>query len=414
MSYKSIDNYLKVYIIVLSLFVIFYLFFKHTVLNDSSISEWLINYQGGFTRRGLSGEILLNISDFFNLKFRFVIFLFQTFFHILYFCLIYNYFKNVKINIIQIFAFFSPIFLLYPVAEIEVLGRKEVILFSFFILLMIFSGKDFNKNYVNVTTFTILPLICLTWELVVLFAPYILVLVIIKNEYKNFYVAFKNSFVIFLPTILSIIFIFLTPLSQEGHKEMCDILLNEFGEKCYMSANLLIRNTVYFDTFYIHESANYTNYLRFLGIFIFGFLPLHYLILKSRFISKNNFISKNFKVSILFFLLYLPTSLIFIFGWDWGRWINILYSFSVLLYFYLYKNCHIDFKNNEFHKIITFIRDRKYILIPIFIIFSFGWHPKATLSEDIGSLPGYRIPYKAVKFIETIKIRIKNNEYKIK
>ena len=67
---------------------------------------------------------------------------------------------------------------------------------------------------------------------------------------------------------------------------MCDILLNEFGEKCYMSANLLIRNTVYFDTFYIHESANYTNYLRFLGIFIFGFLPLHYLILKSRFISK--------------------------------------------------------------------------------------------------------------------------------
>ena len=288
-----------------------------------------------------------------------------------------------------------------------------MILFSFFILLMIFSGKDFNKNYVNVTTFTILPLICLTWELVVLFAPYILVLVIIKNEYKNFYEAFKNSFVIFLPTILSIIFIFLTPLSQEGHKEMCDILLNEFGEKCYMSANLLIRNTVYFDTFYIHESANYTNYLRFLGIFIFGFLPLHYLILKSRFISKNNFISKNFKVSILFFLLYLPTSLIFIFGWDWGRWINILYSFSVLLYFYLYKNYHIDFKNNEFHKIITFISDRKYILIPIFIIFSFV-HPKATLSEDIGSLPGYRIPYKAVKFIETIKIRIKNNEYKIK
>ena len=65
MSYKSIDNYLKVYIIFLSLFVVFYLFFKHTVLNDSSISEWLINYQGGFTRRGLSGEILLYISDFF-------------------------------------------------------------------------------------------------------------------------------------------------------------------------------------------------------------------------------------------------------------------------------------------------------------------------------------------------------------
>ena len=102
------------------------------------------------------------------------------------------------------------------------------------------------------------------------------------------------------------------------------------------------------------------------------------------------------------------------FGWDWGRWINILYSFSVLLYFYLYKNNLIEFKNNNSSYIISYIESRKYLLIPIFIIFAFGWHPKATLSEDIGSLPGYRIPYKATKFIDTIKIRIKNNEYKIK
>ena len=35
----------------------FYLYTKHNVSNDSSISEWLINYHGGFTRRGLGGEI---------------------------------------------------------------------------------------------------------------------------------------------------------------------------------------------------------------------------------------------------------------------------------------------------------------------------------------------------------------------
>ncbi len=414
MNYKNIDNYLRIYIIYLSFFVIFYLFFKHTVTNDSSVSEWLINYQGGFTRRGFSGEILIIISKFFDLNLRFLIFTFQTFFHLLYLYLIFKYFRNIRFNIIQIFAFFSPIFLIYPLAEIEVLGRKEIILFSFYLSLMIFSEKRFSKNFVNYSTLFILPLICLIWEQVILFAPYILVLIVIKNGYKTFKKTFLNSSLIFLPTILAILFIFLNPLSQEGHKEMCGTLLNEFGEYCYMSANLLIKNTVYFDTLYIHKNVHLISYLRYLGIFLIGFLPLHYLIYKSEFVSRDNFINKNFKLETIFVLLYLPSIIIFMFGWDWGRWINILYSFSVLLYFYLYKNNLIEFKNNNSSYIISYIESRKYLLIPIFIIFAFGWHPKATLSEDIGSLPGYRIPYKATKFIDTIKIRIKNNEYKIK
>ena len=156
MSYKNIGNYLKIYIIYLSFFAVFYLFFKHTVLNDSSISEWLINYHGGFTRRGLSGEFVIIISDFFDLKLRFLIFLFQSFLHLLYLYLILIYFRDIKLNIIQIFALFSPIFLLYPVAEIEVLGRKEIILFSFYVLSMIFCQKNYSKNYVNYTTFYVL------------------------------------------------------------------------------------------------------------------------------------------------------------------------------------------------------------------------------------------------------------------
>ena len=414
MSYKNIGNYLKIYIIYLSFFAVFYLFFKHTVLNDSSISEWLINYHGGFTRRGLSGEFVIIISDFFDLKLRFLIFLFQSFLHLLYLYLIFIYFRDIKLNIIQIFALFSPIFLLYPVAEIEVLGRKEIILFSFYVLSMIFCQKNYSKNYVNYTTFFFLPLICLIWEQVILFAPYILVLVIFKNQFKTFKKTFINSFIIFLPTILAITFIFLNPLSQEGHKEMCDTLLSKFGESCYMSANLLVTNTVYFNTWNQHEAANLINYLRYLGIFIVGFLPLHYLLFKSRFSSKSNYININFKLGILFFILYLPSIIIFMFAWDWGRWINILYSFSILLYFYLYKNGHIIFKNESLPKILIYINSKKLLLIPIFIIFAFGWHPKATLSEDIGSLPGYRIPYKATKFIDTIKIRFQNNEYKIR
>ena len=411
MKTLNIKNYLKFYLIFLASFAIFYLFFKHSVLNDSSISEWLINYKGGFTRRGLGGEILFNLSNIFDLKLRFSIFITQAFFHILYLYLIYLYFRNIRMNIIHIFALFTPIFLLYPVSEIEVLGRKEIILFCFFISLMFFSEKTFSKNYLNFSTFFMLPLVCLVWEQVILFAPYILVLIIFKNNFKNFRETFVSTSVIFIPTILTIIFIFLTPLSKEGHELMCDTLINTFDEQCYMSAILLIKNTVYFDTFYIHQNANLINYLRYLGIFVIGFLPLHYLIYKSEFIFKNNFITKNFNLNTLFILLYLPSIILFTFGWDWGRWINILYTYSFLLYIFLYKNNYIKFNNKNSNKLVILLNQKKYLLIVFFTVFAFGWHPKATLSEDIGSLPGYRIPYKAIKFINILKIRIDENKY---
>ncbi len=46
------------YLIIIAFFAVFYLYTKHNIGNDSSISEWLINYNGGFTRRGLGGEQL--------------------------------------------------------------------------------------------------------------------------------------------------------------------------------------------------------------------------------------------------------------------------------------------------------------------------------------------------------------------
>jgi len=316
-----------------------------------------------------------------------------------------------KINIIQVFALFTPIFLLYPVSEIEVLGRKEMILFCFFISLMFFSEKTFSKNYLNFSTFFILPLVCLIWEQSILFAPYIAVLIILKNDFQSFKETFMGILITFFPAILSIVFIFLMPLSKEGHELMCDTLLETFNEQCYMSANLLISNTVYFDTLHIHQNANLSHYLRYLGIFIVGFFPLHYLIYKSEFIFKDNFITKNFNLNRIFILLYLPSILLFSFGWDWGRWINILYTCSVLLYFYLYKNSYIKLNNKTLNMIFALLNKKKYLLIVFFIVFAFGWHPKATLSEDIGSLPGYRIPYKAIKFIDILKIRIDESKY---
>ena len=56
-----------------------FLYLKHDVGNDSTISEWIINYSGGFTKRGLIGQISIYFSRFFDSELRDIILYFQVY-----------------------------------------------------------------------------------------------------------------------------------------------------------------------------------------------------------------------------------------------------------------------------------------------------------------------------------------------
>jgi len=393
----NIKKYFLVFILVNILLVIFWLNTKHLVGNDSSISEWLINYKGGFTRRGLGGEFGIALANFLNITLRRSIFLIQTIIHTSYLVLIYFYFKELKFNIIQLFALYAPMFLLYPLAELEVLGRKEIILFLFFLTTIFFSTKKYDAKIINNIIFFISPIVCLIWEQVVLFLPFFAAVLIVKNNLTTFKQVFQKLLITFSPVILTIIYIFATPLSDSGHQLMCNFLINEFGERCYMSANLLISSTVYFDTLFIHEKANFSYYIRYILIFFIGFLPLNILLTKSNFVKKDNFITKNFKLRTLFFLLYAPSLVLFTFAYDWGRWINITYTFSILFYVYLLKNSfitnNIKIKNKTWNKIIK----NKILFSLIFFVFAFCWNPKTVMTADIATNSGYKVIYNTSK-----------------
>ena len=48
------------------------------------VQDWLINYQAGFVRRGLPGELAFHLASFFDIKLRTVILFFQIGFYSLY------------------------------------------------------------------------------------------------------------------------------------------------------------------------------------------------------------------------------------------------------------------------------------------------------------------------------------------
>ena len=81
----------SIYLIILFIFSVFYLYQKHLVGNDSTISEWLINYEGGFTKRGLIGQIAIYLSYLIDIKLRLSILIFQTTIIAIYYLLLNGY-----------------------------------------------------------------------------------------------------------------------------------------------------------------------------------------------------------------------------------------------------------------------------------------------------------------------------------
>ncbi len=392
---KNINNKLVLYLGSLLLFSFFFLFIKYPVTNDSTISEWLINYEGGFTKRGIIGQIAIYLSRIFDSELRWVIYLLQSAFCTTYFVLLYNFFKNTNFDRISILAIFTPIFILYPIAEIEVLARKEIIIFSMFLGYLMVPRVNFFKNF-TLMIFFILSM--LVWEPTIFFIPIIILFELIENKITKLNFSFFKLIFLLLPGILIGFYFAISPLTNDQHDIMRLVLKNEFNESCYMSCELLKTKSSIMQHFQQYVAYTYGTTLRYILIIVIGFFPLFILLKNSKLKNQNIFFLKSFKNLLYPILICLtPVIILFAMGYDWGRWVNITYVFTVIFYFYLLKNNFIILNSSLKNHFVTKLN--KKIFIVFFIIFCFGWNQKTAITGDVASFPGYRIPYKTLSFI---------------
>ena len=127
-------NILKILIPISTIIIIinFYYFVSEKSLNQ--YADWLINYQGGFVRRGLIGEFFFQIYKYFNIRIDVLIFLFVSLFYILFSFNFFKILKDIKLNFLNLLIIFSPFSFLYPVMDQKTSGRKDI----FFLLLLSF------------------------------------------------------------------------------------------------------------------------------------------------------------------------------------------------------------------------------------------------------------------------------------
>ena len=222
-KFFSTKNIVKIYFF----FLIFaFLFFLNNNLNEFPnkyvFSDWLINYEGGFIRRGLLGQIIFEISNLSKIKIHNVIFFFQGFGYLLYFYLFLKNTSKIKFNFFWILLIFSTISFIYPLSELEALGRKDIFVLSSFLIFSII-------NYISVKhlilSFCLIFTLSVLIHEITLFYLFYYLIVIYFNFKVNLEEKINLKFIIYLLTYLIFLICFITFIGQDAN---IDEIINSY------------------------------------------------------------------------------------------------------------------------------------------------------------------------------------------
>lgn len=291
--------------------------------------DWLINYQGGFVRRGALGELLLKLSDLATLDLLWLLFTLQVAVYglVIYFtCQMY---VAVDRSREWVAVLLSPAFLMF--AFYDYLGgfRKEIIAFAAFAILAYgYATLRLNKLALG-AVLGLFTLGSLSHELVALTCPFFLYLTYLsrKKGLISLPVA-RVSYCWYLGfSVLSLWFGLRFYGDVSVAKMICQsLVLRDIG------ANICLGSI---DSLSIHYNEGVWAKI---PHFLWVYLPVFALSLTPILVSdwlKKDPLSK--WIVLLGFVALLP---LFAVAYDWGRWIHIYLFFVTLLL--LAQSCHVQ------------------------------------------------------------------------
>jgi len=333
--------------------------------------DWLINYQGGFIRRGLIGELFYSIYKLTNIKLDLIIFTSVILFYLLFSLILIKssrYFVKSKLDYL---LFLSPGFFLYPVMNSEIIGRKDIIL-VLMVGIFVFFKDIFRKNLNYIIAILSIIFLTLSHSGFLFYSQYLIAIyffsqIKINKKVENW------KFAVYVVLILGLgILVNLFPGNETQVIKICNSVSSFSQDNCTNSGQIgwLINNM----SNYLYEKIEFglftliNQFIIYLISFCFIFIFLFKKIENSKFIISFKNI-KNLKPIKLFIILILISLPIFILGRDWGRYIYLSYSCSIFLYIFLLKNNLIVLNRLNTPKFFK----KKIIFLFFVFIYSFFW-----------------------------------------
>ena len=320
-------------------------------------SDWLINYQAGFVRRGLVGEIFFQLSNILQFRLDILILVFVLILYMTFYLNFYSIIRKINIKLIDLFVILSPISFFYTAFEQKASGRKEIIFLSLFSLFILIIKKISPLNQIFliilITTITALTHSGLIFYNVYFFALF---------TCYNLKLGIKKISLHLLPLIFSslitLIFISNNSTISSGELEIICKSIIEYLPNCgkgdYVTTLTwgLKNNFEGFKSLWLN-----TNYIIFYFVaFILCFGVFLYI--------SNNSKLHNFNFLFIIILCMVSTLPLYLIGADYGRYMYVSYLSSILIYYFLLSENIIKRKINVYNI-------KKIIIIPILVVYSF-------------------------------------------
>jgi len=343
-------------------------------------TEWLINYEGGFVRRGLLGQIVFNISEILSIDIKILILFFQITIYTIYFIIFYLLFSKIKINFFWLLIIFSPILFAYPLIELMTLGRKDIFVISFFLIFSMINYKNLNSLFFYFLIFfgisSFIHEITFFYIFHYLLIIYLYKELILKEEIKKIHIFGFFLFIFFLLYLNLHLHNFVNIEDIVSSYDYDDFTIYS-GAFSHLEPNF---NTVLLETL---SHIKLINVIKYLTIFILNSFPFLFFI---RFKKLKYFSTLN--IFLIFFILSLPVYALVL---DWGRVIYINYNFFIiLLFFYIKLNLvDLDYLDNKIKK----LNDKSKIIIFISICLMFS--PDILSDNPIEYFP---LPSQSIRF----------------
>ena len=318
------------YLIGITVSIIIFNFYNFTKeFSVGQYSDWLINYQGGFVRRGLIGEFLYQVHSLTTIRLDVIIFITVSLLYILFYKNFLKIIKSLKFHFLNILIIFSPLSFVWPVMEEKASGRKDIIfLFLLSVAALHLKKISFYKQKYIIILFSGIIVFSHTGFLFLL-APFIIIFLFINKD-KNVKLIFKEIIFIILSLILFLIVIINNKvISADQIQLICDSVSGFVRNDCTtngyiptlgwsLEQNLSLKKSLWMREYY---------HLYFSIAFIVSFLPLLLVLSNSHF-------SKFKKFNVLFFycLFLLSTLPLYYVGVDYGRYLHLTYISSIIIY----------------------------------------------------------------------------------
>ncbi len=402
---KKIDKYiLQVTFIFFLIINLIYFYINLVENNESNIyafNELFINYQAGFIRRGLLGEIAWQLNENFLIEPRtFFSYLFLTI-YLTKVILFFNLFKRFILSkIIFVLIFFSPSLLLFHIYSPDLFFLKDAIIkLAFLFHAFIFykfniSTKDKVKyfEYLKYVIIPILFLLILTHEYQVFsLSLHILISLGFAQNKKEI----KKISLIYSPLLISILLVTLF-FGNQSQFENLSQLLNEFNVKLnpYLGGGLYH----YIGGFYKWHFF-YFSYRDFINLFLSFILSILIFSILLQYLIEKKIIFFNSKYQKKYYLYFLPVIIPFLLTSDHGRNLAFL-SFYLVTFFSVFKLDHSKLKK----KINLILKNifTKYLIFIFLFFYVFLWKLDQVAGFDLQGKPNGI--FKSSLFAEFVKL----------